>query len=294
VPEEIKHCPLCGAAGRRLFDQRAFRDHPVTNHLCANCGLVYQSPRMTPAELEAFYAHEYRSLYQGSEGPGRKDLLTQRGRAESLLHFVQTRIPGIARHLDIGASAGTLALRFQAHFGGTAIGVEPGSAYRQFAAAQGLTVYATLEELAARGEADFDLISLAHVLEHLPDPVGELNWLRKEFLAPDGWLLVEVPNLYAHNCFEVAHLTSFSPHTLRQTLQKAGFTIDDFLQHGQPRSVVLPLYLTVLARPLAAPLPPEKYSLQREHGVALKRRLGMARRRLLQRLFPSLAWIPQP
>ncbi len=103
-----------------------------------------------------------------------------------------------------------------------------------------------------------------------------------------------MPNLYAHNCFEVAHLTAFSAHTLRQTLQKAGFAVHAFLKHGQPRSVMLPLYLTVLARPQTAPLAPEEVPLQPERGVALKRRLGMARRRLLQRLFPSLAWIPQP
>ncbi len=155
MPEEVKRCPLCGGTGRRLFDHRAFRDHPVTNHLCTNCGLVYQSPRMTAAELEAFYAHEYRSLYQGSEGPGRKDLVAQRGRAEALLHFIRDRVPTVQRHLDIGASAGTLALRFQAHYGTKAIGVEPGAAYRQYAAAQGLTVYPDLEALAAQGEDRF-------------------------------------------------------------------------------------------------------------------------------------------
>jgi hypothetical protein len=277
-----------------LFDRRTFRDHPVTNYLCANCGLVYQSPRMTTLELESFYTRDYRALYQGSEGPSRKDLLTQRGRAESLLHFIRDRIPTIQRHLDIGASSGTLALRFQAHYQNTAVGIEPGGAYRQYAARQGLTVYPTLEALATQEDTTFDLVSLAHVLEHLPDPVSDLYRLRQAFMAAEGWLLVEVPNLYAHNCFEVAHLSSFSPHTLRETLQKAGFTVEAFLQHGQPRSLVLPLYLTVLARPAARPLPPALYPLRQERGVAIKRRLGMARRRLLQRLFPNLAWIPQP
>jgi hypothetical protein len=135
---------------------------------------------------------------------------------------------------------------------------------------------------------------MAHVLEHLPDPVGYLVHLRETLLAPDGLLLIEVPNLYAHNSFEVAHLAAFSAHTLQETVRKAGFSVQLLVQHGQPRSVVLPLYLTLLARPEIPPIGPEDYLVRPEWGVALKRRLGFARRRLLQRLFPALAWVPTP
>jgi hypothetical protein len=37
----------------------------------------------------------------------------------------------------------------------------------------------------------------------------------------------------------------------------------------------------------------ESASIRPERGVALKRRAGMLRRRILQRLFPDLAWLPR-
>jgi len=170
--------------------------------------------------------------------------------------------------------------------------VLPGSlveAYREHAIRQGLRVYPTLDAVQPAEKEQFDLISMAHVLEHLPDPVRYLGRLRQEFLAPGGWLLIEVPNLYAHDSFEVAHLSAFSPHTLRQALVQAGWKITALRKHGQPRSKMLPLYLTTLARreenrPPTAPRP--------ERNVALKRKGGMLRRRIMQRAFPKFAWQP--
>jgi SAM-dependent methyltransferase len=251
--------------------------------------LVYQSARMTPAELDEFYAAEYRQLYQGTEGPNPKDLLAQQGRAAALLEFVRGRVNQIARHLDLGCSAGVLLAAFRQHYNCQPVGVEPGEAYRQFAQSQTLAVYSDLAALSAAGETRFDLISLAHVLEHLPDPVGYLANLRENHLTPQGWLLLEVPNLYCHDSFEIAHLVSFSAHTLRQTVQQAGFEVIAFKKHGQPRSQLLPLYLTLLARPRTRQNPP---SVRPERAVAFKRRLGLLRRRLWQKLWPKQAWRP--
>lgn len=288
---QVDRCPLCGGMQSRLFDRRQFRGQPVVNRLCQNCGLVYQSPRMTPQELEVFYQQEYRRLYQGSETPGTKDLATQRRRAEILLAFTQGFVESLSRHLDIGCSSGVLLEHFRREYGCQAVGVEPGMMYRAYAQQQGLKVYASLDELKASGEERFDLISLAHVLEHLPDPLATLAELHEHWLTQEGHLLLEVPNLYAHDCFEVAHLLSFSPHTLRQLLSKAGYQIVAFKIHGLPRSKLLPLYLTVLARPLTNGTSGE---VQPERAVRLKRGWGMLRRKMLERLFPHLAWLPLP
>jgi 2-polyprenyl-3-methyl-5-hydroxy-6-metoxy-1,4-benzoquinol methylase len=269
----------------------------VINRICQACGLVFQSPRMNDAERAAFYSAEYRQLYQGGEGPDAKDLAVQSKRAESLLAFCQGRLPGIGHYLDIGCSAGLLLEAFQRAYGCQVVGVEPGEAYREFARQNGLEVVASLEELGPEGEAHqarqarFDLVSLAHVLEHLPDPVRYLADLRESLLERDGWLLVEVPNLYAHDSFEVAHLVSFSAHTLQQTLGKAGFEIVALEAHGRPRSRLLPLYLTALARPAKATSPSQ---VQPESRVRLKRWWGMTRRWLLSRVFPRQAWLPFP
>lgn len=293
MAETVDRCLLCGRHAPRPFDRRTFRGHTVVNWRCGFCGLVYQSPRPDAPELEAFYAREYRALYEGETGPGPRDLAIQAGRADGLLHFVRDRIPPPKRHLDVGCSTGALLRRFRLHFGCRAVGVEPDEAHRAHARAHGLAVVPRLEDLRQDGVPPFDLVSLIHVLEHLPDPPAYLSRLRAGALAPGGWLLLEVPNLYAHNCFEVAHLFSFSPHTLRETLRQAGFEVVEIRPHGQPRSVVLPLYLTVLARP-AAGSAGQPEPVRPEHGVALKRRAGLLRRRALQRLFPDLAWLPMP
>jgi hypothetical protein len=129
---------------------------------------------------------------------------------------------------------------------------------------------------------------MSHVLEHLPDLVGFLTHLRESVLTLSGWLLLEVPNLYAHDSFEVAHLYAFSPHTLGEVLRRSGFEFVKFEKHGRPNSALLPLYITVLYRPAARP---EPRPVRPERGVALKRRLGMLRRRILSRLFPHRAWL---
>lgn len=293
MSQNLTPCPLCAGTQSRLFDRRTFRQQPVVNHICQNCGLVYQSPRKSKAELEAFYKQEYRQVYQGSEGPNRRDLLIQQARAEALLAFARPHLPAgarpaVSRHLDIGCSAGLLLQAFQQAYGCFSAGVEPGDAYRQYAQQAGFPVAARLEDLAALEPATpFDLVSLAHVLEHIPDPLEYLVRLRQQVLAPDGSLLIEVPNLYAHESFEIAHLVSYSPFTLSQLLGRAGYTITARRIHGQPRSSILPLYITVLARPAGR----QTTRAARESGVFWKRRLGMLRTRLLTRIFPSLSWI---
>jgi SAM-dependent methyltransferase len=167
-------------------------------------------------------------------------------------------------------------------------GVEPGTTYRQYALSLGLQVYSSLDDLKGAGLPRFNLVSMMHVLEHLPDPVEYLRNLRTQFLEPDGWLLLEVPNLYAHDCFEVAHLLSFSAHTLSQVVQKAGFRVIQLRAHGLPRSQLIPLYLTLLAQADISP----QYSFKPDHSVRLKRQFGFLRRWLVQRLSPERAWIP--
>jgi 2-polyprenyl-3-methyl-5-hydroxy-6-metoxy-1,4-benzoquinol methylase len=290
MPESVTQCPLCASSRSLQFDLRKFRGFPVENRICRGCGLVYQSPRMTEEEMAVYYQAEYRRTYQGAEGPIARDLAVQTARAQSLLGFVGSHIASMDRCLDVGSSTGLILKYLHNHYGCQSVGIEPGDAYRTYTQRQGLTVYPSLDELEKTGEKCFSLISMSHVLEHLPYPVWYLNHLREQLLEPDGWLLIEVPNLYAHDSFEVAHLVAFSPHTLQEVLRRSGFFVVKFEQHGRPNSQILPLYLTVLCRPAVqqdlSPVRPER-------GVVLKRRAGLFWRRILARLFPKRAWLVQ-
>ncbi len=289
MTEIVQYCPLCSDQHSRLFESRPFRGQIIVNRICKNCGLVFQSPRMTEGELSAFYTSGYRLLQEGSSTPTARNVDIQQKRAGSLLDFVRSEIPSLSRHLDIGCSIGILLKHFQAAYHNTGVGVEPGEAHRLQARNEGLTVYATLDELEKAAEERFDLISMSHVLEHLSDPAGYLTHLRESVLVPEGWLLLEVPNLYAHDLFETAHLVAYSDHTLQQALEKAGFEIVRMEKHGRPRSPWLQLYITLLARPKINTQ--ETYHLIPERGVFIKRRVGMFYRRVLERLFSRSTWV---
>ena len=291
MSETVLYCPLCKSEHSRLFDSRSFHGKAVVNRICQNCGLVFQSPRMTETESAAFYAEEYRLLNEGSIDPTARNMAAQRARAESLLAFTEPFVEKVSRHLDVGCSMGILLQRFAEKFHCQPVGIEPGEAHRTRACNAGLKVHASMEELENAGAGHFDMISMSHVLEHLSDPVGYLTHLREALLNPDGWLLLEVPNLYAHDSFEVAHLVSYSAHTLLQTLEKAGFEVIKLKQHGRPRSAVLPLYITLLARPRTAFS--QSLDVRAEKQVPLKRRIGMLRRRILEKLMPSRAWLKE-
>lgn len=288
--ETLHNCPLCGSEKRARFDTRRFRDRQVVNQICKGCGLVYQSPRMSEDELDAFYQAEYRRLYQGGEGPDQTDLTTQDERAGSLLGFTEEYVEKVNRHLDIGSSAGILLERFREAYGSHVVGVEPGEAYRCYAEEAGISTYPTLEALKATADEKFDLVSLAHVLEHIPDPVAYLRELRAETLTADGWLLVEVPNLFAHNSFELAHMTAFSAHTLGQTLTQAGFEVIAERKHGLPLSEIIPLYLTALARPRREQ---KEVDVQPERIVWWKRKLSMVTWFVVSWIRPQQAWVEE-
>jgi 2-polyprenyl-3-methyl-5-hydroxy-6-metoxy-1,4-benzoquinol methylase len=292
VQEAVNNCPLCGCDQSSLFDRRKFRGFEVVNVLCKNCGLVYQTPRMTAAELENFYQEKYREIYQGSEGPNEQDLMIQNARAKYLVRLIEDMgIEEIGRYVDIGSSAGLLMEEIQNAYNCFVAGIEPGAAYREYAQERGLTIYTDLNQLLENEPRKFDLVSMIHVLEHVSRPVDYVRHLRSDLLSKNARLLIEVPNLYAHECFEVAHLSSFSQDTLTQLLKKAGFRILYIERHGFPRSKLIPLYITALAEP-----DEEKITLGEVEGerlVGLKRRTGFLHRRIIERLLPDQAWVPQ-
>lgn len=292
MPQLVKFCPLCGVEKFLVFDQRDFRGFEVTNVLCSQCGLVFQTPRMSESELDAFYQENYRVAYQGQEGPSDKDLKVQKARAEYLVNLLQgLEINKVHNYLDIGSSAGYLITEVQQLFRCEAVGIEPGEAYRKYAESKGIQVFKELSLIEEAEIPRFDLVSLIHVLEHLPDPVEYLKTLRNKFLTQSAKLLVEVPNLYAHDCFEVAHLTSFSSDRLVQVLKSAGFKCLFIEKHGYPRSRMIPLYITVLAQPEIDDS--REIKIKIESLVRLKRRTGLLHRRIIERLFPSYAWLPE-
>jgi 2-polyprenyl-3-methyl-5-hydroxy-6-metoxy-1,4-benzoquinol methylase len=87
-----------------------------------------------------------------------------------------------------------------------------------------------LSDLVAAGE-QAQVVLLLNVLEHFSDPGAELAIIRR-LLAPGGVLYVAVPNwaswdarLRGWTSYEPYHLSYFTPRSLHDTLERAGFEV---------------------------------------------------------------------
>jgi len=293
---QVISCPVCGAESSHFqgFERLEIEPGVVLDYsICEKCGCVFQSPRMTEESLASFYEREYRRQVQGSEGPTSKDIYIQQERAKHLMHFLKKHVDGVLMHLDVGASTGALMEATARDLGCKAIGIEPGLAYREYAASRGLEVYPDVESLPSEFRGRFDMVSLIHVLEHIPEPGKYLARLRTMWMTDGGWLLLEVPNLFGHMSLELAHLIAFSKDTVCRTLSNSGFNPAEIILHGRPRSPLLKLYISVLARADGVPGP----SVEREVNVSRlrgKRRLANRIRGLSTRWIPWLIWRALP
>ncbi|MCX7262191.1 MAG: class I SAM-dependent methyltransferase, partial [Burkholderiales bacterium] len=82
--------------------------------------------------------------------------------------------------------------------------------------------------LSAEDSQSLDLISMFHVLEHLPEPIPALRSIGEK-LKPEGLLYIEVPNATRlcspHYMFFRAHTLYFTGPSLRNLLTQSGFKI---------------------------------------------------------------------
>lgn len=247
----VQNCPLCAASVEQSAPFNRCIDHDVCWRyvVCKQCGLVYQSRRIRDDALEAHYADEYWE-HQGQAGqPDASQIALQSGRAENLLNCLGTDFE-LRRLLEIGSGAGYLLRAARERFGAEAVGVELSRQFRDFCHQDGLEVYAYLNEVDVAQRGRFDAIAMSHVLEHVAEPVSFLKHLRTEYLADQGRLLLEVPNLYAHRSFEATHTVCFTEKTLEKALTKAGYRLQHLSVHNAPRtSIDRPLYITAAAGP---------------------------------------------
>jgi SAM-dependent methyltransferase len=138
------------------------------------------------------------------------------------------------RLLDVGAAGGAFVEQAIAR-GYEAEGVEPTPEFAAFARdTLGVPVRATTVEHADLQPASLDVVTMWHVLEHVPDPVAVLDLLR-DALAPGGVLAIEVPNAGGHlarsqgtawpSLEPDVHVNQFGPRSLRRALERAGFDV---------------------------------------------------------------------
>ena len=146
----------------------------------------------------------------------------------SLINTLQPR-PGLL--LDIGAGTGDFVAA-AIHANWNAIGVEPSSKARAAAITKGLDFMECSAKIASHS---CDVITMWHVLEHVPDVKGQISEL-KRLLKHDGAIVIAVPNYQSYDAkyygqfwaaFDVPrHLWHFSDTSIRKLFSEQGFKLE--------------------------------------------------------------------
>jgi len=233
---EPRNCPYCGARSAitklTLENEQSDIANPYRVVACSICGLQYTRPLPTFDELDRLYG----DAYYGNTKPAffswdrlrltlHSTVLWQRRRA------LMNREAG--RLLDVGCGDGDFAASMKRR-GWEVHGTEFSSAARQLGEAKEVKVHQGDVASAHFPDAFFDVVTLWHVLEHVPDPRAELTEIYR-ILRPGGLLVIETPNI-ASLTFQLCkkswfplgipgHLQHFTPTTLNRFIQRTGFSL---------------------------------------------------------------------
>lgn len=117
------------------------------------------------------------------------------------LNLINSLQPQKGKILDIGAGTGEF-LSVAKNDGWQTIGVEPSERAKSIAKNKGVSF---VEETGELESHSFDVISMWHVLEHVPDLDKQIKEL-KRLLKPSGTLIIAVPNFKS---FDANHYGKF-------------------------------------------------------------------------------------
>ena len=134
--------------------------------------------------------------------------------------------------LDIGAGTGDFLLVAKNNNWNT-VGIEPSEKAKAIAKAKGVELKSNLSELESNS---FDIITMWHVLEHVPNLENQIKEL-KRLLKPNGSILIAVPNFKSFDAnyykefwaaYDVPrHLWHFSKTAIEKLFDKQNMNLED-------------------------------------------------------------------
>jgi len=198
---------------------------------CQRCGLAYQQPMPTLADLPRYYPPHYAN-YAAPAHPLTRSLVRL---AEALEVRDSRRLMGRqGRVLDVGCADGHYLALLRRHAQWALEGSDLHAAAARGAIEQGFPVHLGQLEDVALPANRFTLLRMNHLLEHVINPVTTLQ-TAYEILQPGGHLLIETPNI---GCWDFAlfkrywgalhlprHTYFFTPETVQRLLHQAGFQV---------------------------------------------------------------------
>ncbi len=233
----IEKCPVCGATQFSNF--LAVQDYFLTKEpfqlqQCSSCSFVFTNPRPGEDALPRYY-----------DSP---DYLSHHSQGFNLVNFVYQSLRRINIHnkyslirryvpqgtlLDVGCGTGELLSYFQQRKWRVK-GIEPNTQAREFAIKHHDLDILDESGLETIPPNSFDVISLWHVLEHVPDPQQRIKAL-SGLLKPFGYLVIALPNLNSWDAqyygqhwaaYDVPrHLHHFTKKTISYLVEKCQFRL---------------------------------------------------------------------
>jgi 2-polyprenyl-3-methyl-5-hydroxy-6-metoxy-1,4-benzoquinol methylase len=238
--EILSSCPVCGKTKFILFLQGI--DYFLTKEeftivVCTSCGMKFVNPRPDTTEISKYYE----SPDYVSHG-GKKNVLNSLYRVVRY-YAIKKKYKLVKNHargkklLDIGCGTGEFIF-FCNQMGFDVKGIEPGEKPRSFAKANYQLNVQDEGYLDNIVDAEFDVITMWHVLEHVHQLHDRMNKIG-EILKPGGTLIIAVPNSDSWDArfygkFWAAydlprHLYHFSAETMKIFAGEHHFKIDKII-----------------------------------------------------------------
>jgi len=253
-----KNCYLCNSQGELLYQGLKDRHYSAPGiwnlRRCVNpsCGLAWLDPRPLKEETvkmySSYFTHEDETQEEAymDENKDHGILMTLYAASKSFLFtlsgynksrqqrddmYLDKEKPG--KILDIGCGTGSFLNRIRMR-GWSVEGTElDAQAVINAKKIYSLNIHQGDLDDIILPENYYDAVTMSHVIEHVPDPIGAINKCRS-ILKPGGVLVLITPNInslghriYKSNSLLLdppRHLYIFSKKTLEKIATKAGFT----------------------------------------------------------------------
>ena len=241
--QALERCPVCDSDHHHPFYLGTYRGAEMPYRICDSCGARFLTPRMSDDASRIYYQNHYRKVVQHEDGDNEAH---QRKRAMHFLRILKDMDVTPKHHLDVGCSIGIMLQVMMKETGCVSVGTEWGDADRHTARERGLTVVTEFVDL---NESSYDLITLAHVLEHANNPVQFLRDV-KDLKTDGGYILLEVPNAEAiHHAYLMHHPVAYTWQSLMHLLQIVKLEMVTTVFHAVPfDNVPLSINITMLVR----------------------------------------------
>ena len=197
-------------------------------------GLDVLQTTPVPAEIAVYYPEDNYISHQNNQRTltDRLYSIAKNYQLKKKAVLLERHCNGSKKFLDFGAGSGAL-VSFLKNRQWHSLGVEPNPNARSIALENNCVLHPSLESIPKQ---EFSVISLWHVLEHLPNYEHTLKELLGA-LAPGGKLLIAVPNYNSwdakhYGAFWAAydvprHLWHFSQKAIKQLAEKYGLSLEE-------------------------------------------------------------------